>query len=668
MHGAASNISYMLIAANQVTKFYGNQDLIRRANLHINKGEKVGLVGPNGSGKSTLLRILLGEIEPDEGEIYVARHVRIGYLPQDLLSFKGKTVMEQVLDVAEEVLWVDKEMRSLQQEMDSATGADRIEMALRLSQLMDRFQHLGGYDLRPRAEKILLGLGFQQQDFSRPTETLSGGWMMRLALARVLLSDPDLLLLDEPTNHLDLEALRWLEEFLLQMEAGLLIISHDRSLLNKVVTRILELEAGELVSYSGNFDFYRKEKQRRLEQKWAAYRAQQEQLRQVQRFIERNRARKDRARQVQSRMRSIEKLELVEPPRKIEEIRFRFPEAPPSGRIVAELEKISFGFKEKLLFKDASLVLERGVKLAIVGPNGSGKSTLLKILAGELCPQKGIRRTGHGVRMAHFSQHQMDKLHPEKTVLEELLDTSSHPHQGELRDLLGAFHFRGDAVFKRVSVLSGGEKSRLLLCKILLAEANVLLLDEPTNHLDISSREVLEKALAEFKGAVCLVTHDRELMNRVTNQTLILRSQGWEVFLGNYQAYLSSWARRNMEPPQVRQSFQQSKSASKEKEQRRIEAEWRNKFYRLREPIEREIMSLEKQVELATQRLDEIQREMGDVELYRFAERARAIQQEFETLRSQVRNWTQRWEELQLRLEEIEDQMERERPLIAKNS
>lgn len=658
----------MLIAANQVTKFYGNQDLIRRANLHINKGERVGLVGPNGSGKSTLLKILLGQIEPDEGEIHVARHVRIGYLPQDLLSFRGKTVMEQVLDVAEEIRWVEKEMSALQEEMDSNSGTDREERALRLSQLMDRFQHLGGYDLQPRAEKILIGLGFEQQDFSRPTETLSGGWMMRLALARVLLSDPDLLLLDEPTNHLDLEALRWLEDFLVQMQAALLIISHDRTLLNKVVSRILELEGGELISYSGNFDFYKKEKQRRLEQRWAAYRAQQEHLRQVQRFIERNRARKDRARQVQSRIRSIEKLELVEPPRKTEEMKFRFPAAPPSGRIAAELEKISFGFNEKTVFKQASLVLERGVKLAVVGPNGSGKSTLLKILAGELSPQEGIRRTGHGVRIAHFSQHHMDKLHPEKTVLEELMDSSSHPHQGELRDLLGAFHFRGDAVFKRVSVLSGGERSRLLLCKILLAEANVLLLDEPTNHLDISSREVLERALMEFKGALCLVTHDRELMNRVTNQTLIMRPPSWEVFHGNYQAYQSSWARRNLEPPPVQQNLQQPKPVRKEKEQKRIEAEWRNKFYRLREPIEREIRNLEKQVEVATQRLDEIQREMGDVELYRFAERARAIQREFESLRAQVKNWTHRWEELQLKLEAIEDQMERERPWAAKNS
>ncbi len=652
----------MLIAANQLTKFYGKQDLIRRASLHINRGERIGLVGPNGSGKTTLLKMLLGQVEPDEGEIHVARHIRIGYLPQDLLSFKGKTIMEQVLDVAEEVRWIEKEISALQEEMEKDSGADGEEMALRLSQLMDRFQNLGGYDLQPRAEKILAGLGFEQADFSRPTETLSGGWMMRLALARVLLINPDLLLLDEPTNHLDLDALRWLEDFLMQMEASLLIISHDRTLLNKVVTRILELEEGELTSYSGNFDFYSKEKQGRLEQRWALYRAQQEQLRQVQRFIERNRARKDRARQVQSRIKSVRKMELIEPPRMTSQIKFRFPPSPPSARIVAELEKISLNFGERLVFREASLVLERGVKLAVVGPNGSGKTTLLKILAGELAPSNGIRRIGHGVRIVHFSQHHMDKLHPEKTVLEELQDSCSHPHQGELRDLLGAFQFRGDAVFKRVSVLSGGERSRLLLCKLLLAEANVLLLDEPTNHLDITSREVLERALVEFKGAICLVTHDRELMNRVTNQTLVVRCQGWEVFLGNYQEYLGSEAKTSEESTTAQLFPKTGRSSRRDKEQRRLEAEWRNKFSKMRSPIQSEIQALEKQVEIATKRLDEIQEQMGNPELYRFGDQAKQMQQEFQSLRAQIRQWTQRWEQLHLELEEIEDRMIRERP------
>jgi ATP-binding cassette subfamily F protein 3 len=651
----------MLIAANQVTKFYGKQDIVRRANLHIHRKEKVGLVGPNGSGKSTLLRILLGQIEPDEGEIHVARHARLGYLPQDVLSLKGRTVIDQVLDVAEEVRSVEKGIREIERELDSAAEANE-ELALRLSQLMDQYHRLGGYDLRPRAEKILMGLGFEEKDFHRPTETLSGGWMMRVALARILLSDPDLLLLDEPTNHLDLEALQWLEQFLVGMEAALLIVSHDRVLLNRVVSRIMELEAGELVSYAGNFDFYRAEKQRRLEQRVAAYRAQQEQLRQMQRFIDRNRARKDRARQVQSRIRSIAKMERVELPCKPQELRFRFSVAPPSGRIVAELEGVCFGFQGKALFEEASLVMERGARVAILGRNGSGKSTLLRILAGELTPQKGARRIGHGVRIAYFSQHQMDQLHPQKTVLEELLDSASHPHQGELRDLLGAFHFRGDSVFKKVAVLSGGEKSRLLLCKLLLAGANLLLLDEPTNHLDISSREVLERALGEFKGSICLVTHDRELMNRVANQILVMQPGGWQLFQGNYQDYEKLWAKQDAQPTPLTQSQQPSRAVRKDKEQKRLEAEWRNRFSRLRAPIQGEIEELERKVKRATERLDEIRMEMGCGELYRCGERARAIHQEFNTLKAKVQKWTQRWEELHLEMEQLERTMALEKP------
>lgn len=653
----------MLIAANQITKFYGQQDLVRRASLHIHPGEKVGLVGPNGSGKSTLLRMLLGEVEPDQGEIHRARHMRIGYLPQDVLSLKGRRIIDQVLDVAEEARWVEREIRAVELELEATPEAEREELALRLSQLLERFQHLGGYDLRSRAEKILMGLGFREEDFHRLTDTLSGGWMMRVALARILLSDPDLLLLDEPTNHLDLEALRWLEEFLAQMQAALLVVSHDRAFLNRVVSRILEIEAGEVVSYTGNFDAYRLEKERRVEQRWAAFRTQQGQLRQIERFIERNRARKDRARQVQSRIKAMAKMERVEPPRKPIELNFRFSLAPPSGRIVVELEGVSVGFEGRLLFQDASLVIEKGTRMAILGPNGSGKSTLLRILAGELTPERGIRKTGHGVKIAYFAQHQMDQLHPEKTVLQELMDAASHPHQGELRDLLGAFHFRGDTVFKRVSVLSGGEKSRLLLCKVLLAGANVLLLDEPTNHLDISSREVLEQALRDFQGTLCLVTHDRELMNRVANHVLVMRPRGWELFPGNYNDYKTIWAKRRIQSPRSQLPSRPHRPTRKDKEQKRLEAEWRNRFSRLRAPIEAEIQRLEREVQAATERLDEIQREMGNPELYRSPERVRKLQSEFAKLRAEVKGWTERWGELHIELEEIENRMAAEKPL-----
>jgi ATP-binding cassette, subfamily F, member 3 len=656
-----ANIPYMLIAANQITKFFGQQDLVHKANIHIHFGEKVGLVGPNGSGKSTLLRMLLGDVAPDAGEIHRARHVRIGYLPQDILSVRGRTVMEQVLEVAEEARALEREMREVEGELAVAPENEKEDLAARLAQLLEQYHMLGGYELRPRAEKILMGLGFEIQDFERMVDTLSGGWIMRVALARLLLSDPDLLLLDEPTNHLDLEALRWLEQYLGQVPSAVLVISHDRAFLNRVVNRIVEIADGEIVTYTGDFDAYRAEKARREEHRWAAYRAQQEQIRQVERFVDRNRVRKDRARQAQSRLKALEKIERIEPPRRTEDLRFRFPQAPPSGRIVAELERVSHGYSGKPLYTEASLVLQRGDRVAILGPNGSGKSTLLKILAGDLTPLRGTRRLGHGVKLAYFAQHQMDQLHPDKTVLEEVGDVAVHPHQGELRDLLGAFQFRGDHVFKRVRVLSGGERSRLLLCKILLLGANLLLLDEPTNHLDIGSREVLENAMKEFSGTLCLVTHDRRLMDAVATHILSMRPGGWELFPGTYDDYERVWAKRpSSHTPLPDPKFE--RVPKRDREQKRSEAEWRNRFFRLRAPIESSIAEIEGRVEETTRRLEDIETEMANPELYRSPERVKALRVEHADLKSDIGRWTHQWEEWHLQLEELEDRMTRERP------
>jgi ATP-binding cassette subfamily F protein 3 len=650
----------MLIAANRITKFYGQQDLFKKASLHINFVEKVGLVGPNGSGKSTLIRMLLGEVMPDEGDIHRARHVRVGYLPQDVLSLRGRTVLEQVLEVAEETRSVEREMRAVEAELEAAEASDREELAARLSHLLERYQFLGGYDLRPRAEKILMGLGFLPEDMVRLVDTLSGGWAMRVALARLLLSDPDLMLLDEPTNHLDLESLRWLEEYLTQVASAVLVISHDRTFLNKVVSRIVEIQDGDLVSYPGNYDLYRKERDKRDELRWAAYRAQQEQFRQVERFVERNRARKDRARQVQSRIKAMEKVARIEPPRSLDELKFRFAPAPSSGRIVAELERITHGYDGLTLYIDASLVLQRGDRVAILGPNGSGKSTLLKVLAGQLTPLRGGRRLGHGVRVAYFAQHQLDQLNPEKSVLEEVTDSAVHPHQGELRTLLGAFQFRGEDVFKKVRVLSGGERSRLLLCKILLAGANLLLMDEPTNHLDIGSREVLESAMKDFHGTLCLVTHDRRLMNVVANHVLVMRAGGWDLFPGTYADYERIWIGRAS--PSLARPRGDARVPKRDRELRRMEAEWRNRFSRLRAPLEAVIVQVEEEVNRATRRLEEIQEEMGSRELYRDPERVKSLQMEYVTLKSQIAAWTQRWEGLHLQMEALEEQMARERP------
>jgi ATP-binding cassette subfamily F protein 3 len=652
----------MLVSLHQVRKFYGKQDLFDRVDLQIREGEKIGLVGANGSGKSTLIRMILGEVSPDGGEIHRARSLRMGHLPQDVLSLRGGTVLDKVLEVASEMKAMEAEIRALEEALSSCgKEEEREEMAKRLAHLEERFRLLGGYELRPKAQKILMGLGFEERDFARPVETLSGGWAMRAAMARLLLVEPDLLLLDEPTNHLDLEALRWLEGYLTEVPSAVLVVSHDRTFLNKVVERIVEVEEGKLFSYRGGFDAYRQQKEKRLEQQWAAYRVQLEKIRQMERFIERNRARKDRARQVQSRIRALQKMERVEPPRSHRDLKFRFPPAPPSGRLVVHLERITFGYGEAPLYQEATLHLHRGDRVAILGPNGSGKSTLLRLLAGQLTPERGGRRLGHGVRVAYFAQHQMDLLHPEKTVLEELMDSSPQLHQGELRNLLGAFQFRGDAVFKKVRVLSGGERSRLLLCRILLEGGNLLLLDEPTNHLDIDSREVLEEALRKFDGTLCLVTHDRRLINRVANRILVMRPGGWELFPGTYEDYERIWRRRPQEETAEEEDLGR-KAPKKDRIQRRLEAEWRNRFYRLRAPLEAEIARIEQDVEEVTARLDEIREQMAAPDLYASPERVLRIRMEHDRLKQQLEELTRRWEERSLELEELKERMERERP------
>ncbi len=650
----------MLIAADRITKFYGQQDLFRKASIHINFGEKVALVGPNGSGKSTLVRILLGEVEPDEGEVHRASHARIGHLPQDVLSFRGRKVLEQVLDVAEETCCLEAEMAELSKELETATAGEAEELAARLAHMADRYHFLGGYDLRPRAEKILMGLGFKKEDLDRPVETLSGGWAMRVALARLLLSEADLLLLDEPTNHLDLESLRWLEDHLSQVSSAVLLISHDRTFINRIVSRVVEIHQGELVSYPGNYDSYRQEKRRREEMRWAAYRVQVEQIRRMERFIEKNRARKDKGRQVQSRIKALGKMERITPPVGEDELRFRFPEPPPSGKLMVELEGVTHAFDGHSVFRNSSLALHRGQRVAVLGPNGSGKSTLLRILAGQLEPTGGRRRLGHGVRIAYFSQHQMDQLQAERTVLEEVALSARHPHQGELRNLLGAFQFRGDDVFKKVKVLSGGERSRLLLCKILLVGANLLLLDEPTNHLDITSREVLEGAMRDFQGTLCLVTHDRRLMNVVATHILAMRPGGWELLPGNYDDYERMWARGKTTPSAP--APRRGRPPRKDRDQKRLEAEWRNRFFRLRAPLAEAIAKLEAQIETATRRLEEIQTAMADPGLYRSGDRVRALQEEHGHLKSQLEAWNAQWEDLHIQVDALEEKMKQQRP------
>ncbi len=528
-----------MINLNHVQKQFGSKVLFKDSSLQIGVRDRVGLIGPNGSGKTTLFKMILGEESIDGGEILTAKGVKIGYLPQEVIALRGNTVLDEVLKSQAGIRSLEDKMKVLGEELSSIDDPKEQErLAKEYGKLQERYTVLGGYGLEAEAKRILQGLGFKERDFLRATNELSGGWLMRIALAKILLQSPDLLLLDEPTNHLDLASLIWLEEFLINYPGAMVIVSHDRVFLNHLIDRIAEIEAQKIDLYYGDYDRYLEEKEARRQILEASYTTQQKKVQQTERFIERFRAKNTKSSQVQSRIKMLEKLERIELPEERKEIRFRFPSPIRSGHKVIELKNLHKRYGETVVYQEMDLALFRGDKVALVGPNGAGKSTLLKILAGVLGFEEGEVTPGKDVTRAYFAQHQFDILKPENTVYEELSSIATDESQTELRTLLGAFLFSGDEIEKKVSVLSGGEKSRLVLAKMLLKPANFLLLDEPTSHLDIASRNVLEMALKQFQGTICLITHDRHLINQITNKVIEIDRGIPNIFPGNYDYYL----------------------------------------------------------------------------------------------------------------------------------
>jgi len=656
-----------LLALENITLHLGDRELLDGVSTFINPGERIGLVGPNGAGKSTLLKIIMGIQEMDDGFVALANEETLGYLPQDGVDPDFTlTVLEEVETAFAELFELEMKVKDIQEKLSQIDpkGKEYEKLMERYGVLQTELESSGLYELRSEVEKVLMGLGFSEEDFHRNTSEFSGGWLMRIALAKLLLRRPTYLLLDEPTNHLDIESLQWMENFLNNYEGAVVVVSHDRAFLDTITTRTLALRSGDISDYAGNYSFYEKKWEEERELLMNAKKNQEKQINETQEFIDRFRYKATKARQVQSRIKQLEKMEQIEIDDEQNNVSFRFPEPPRSGQVVMKLEDLHKSYDEYQVFSGIDYEIERGDKVAIVGPNGAGKSTLIRILAGNEPFQEGNRIEGHNVTVNYFAQHQADELDPKKNALETLMDAGSNQKESRLRTILGCFLFQGDDVFKKVKVLSGGEKSRLALAKMLLSPANLLIFDEPTNHLDMSSKNILQQAIQQYEGTCIIVSHDRAFLDPTVNKVLEVQPGYIKTYLGNVSYYL---ARKKEEEEQEKKA--ESVAAEKEadtndqlsrKEQRRIEAERRNEISRRTKPIRQKIESLEKEIEQMESRKMEIEEAMAQPDFYDDEKKVKKFSLEYDQLKADLTDRYSRWEEYQQQLEMVEKEVSSE--------
>jgi len=621
---------------------FGAQTVFDRCSLSIPPGKHFGLVGQNGSGKSTLLKMIAGMSEPNEGQVVVPKSMKVAYLPQEIAYNNAQTLLlEEVLTVFEHIFKLEQEMRSLEARISEDPRAQLMQA---YDQLQERFHQLNGYAVEAKAKEILTGLGFKDTDFDRPVSEFSGGWHMRIALAKILLKEPDCLMLDEPTNHLDMETLVWLENLLSAYKGTLIMVSHDRYFLDKLINAVIEVDNSKIISYPGNFTEYEIQKEMRIEHELAVMKNQQRKIAHLEQFVDRFRYKASKAKQVQSRVKQLSKIKVSDIDTHTAKIKFSFNKPERSGDPVVAAQNLSFAYDVDPIFSDSNFEIRRGEKVALVGPNGVGKSTLMKLITGELKSQLGKLSLGYNLKIGYFAQHHLDQLDGKNTVLDEIWNAAPFLPRNEVRSMLGRFLFSGEDVEKPVAVLSGGEKSRMVLIKLLLSKANFLILDEPTNHLDMQSKEILASALDDFEGSVLIVSHDRFFLDMLVTKVVHFKNKHAREFLGNYSEYEAKFllidekkTKTEIKPLELDR-----------KAQKRIEAEERQKRYQAQKGLREEIKKLDKQVETLTARknkLDEmfIAPDFKDLSL----EEMNKLSREHEKVSNELENAELRWLELQ---------------------